>query len=148
MRHAIRLSLALIAICLGMVFMPSHGQADASCDAVVAGLPLLTPNIQTQWIVDTCSARTSVRITLSELRGGDWERADCDGGTDNCTTIRPTGVQDCGDGSLFCAYTTINRTETWDQDTDPCNRFWRTKVVVRNPSGDVIASDVSGAVTC
>ena len=128
--------------------MPAPVHADATCDAIVADLPVLTNNIQTEWIVDTCTARTSVRITLSEFRGGDWERADCDGGVDNCTIIRPTAFQDCGDGTLFCAYSTLNKTEVWNQAGDPCARAWRTKVVVRNPDGDVIASDTSPANTC
>lgn len=122
--------------------------ADASCDAVVADLPILTDQIQTEWVVDNCSSRTSVRVTLSEYRNGDWERADCDGGVDNCTIIRPLVAQDCGDGTLFCAYTTIHRTEVWNQTGGPCSRYWRTKVVVRNPDGDVIAQDTSPANTC
>ena len=150
MRHLARLAgLALIvAAMFALMFGPTPVAADATCDAVVADLPVLTDNIQSEWIVQNCSARTSVRITLSEFRDGDWERADCDGGVDNCTIVRPTADQDCGDGSLFCAYTTIHKTETWNQAGDPCARSWRTKVTVRNPDGDVIAQDTSPANTC
>lgn len=149
MRHSLRFCVALVSIIiLGMMFGPSHVHADATCDVIVADLPVLTDNIQTEWVVDNCSSRTSIRVTLSELRAGGWERADCDGGVDNCTIIRPFGDQPCGDGSLFCANTTIHKTETWGQTGNPCSRLWRTKVVVRNPSGDVIASDISPANTC
>ena len=127
---------------------PQAVSADATCDVALADLPVLTDNIQTEWVVDDCSARTSVRITLSELVNGDWERADCDGGVDNCTTVRPTVTQDCGDGTLFCAYTTIHRTDVWNQNLAPCSQEWRTKITVRNPDGDVIAQDTSPANTC
>jgi hypothetical protein len=145
MRRLFAASALILAI---LAALPSTVSADASCDAVVSDLPILTGNIQTEWVVDTCSARTSIRVTLSELRNGDWERADCDGGVDNCTIVRPTTSQDCGDGTLFCAYSTIHRVDVWNQAGDPCARQWRTKVVVRNPSGDVIAQDVSPANTC
>jgi len=147
-KHALRFAVALASIYAGMMFSAGHGHADASCDAVVADLPILTNNIQTEWVVQNCGARTSVRVTLSELRVDGWERADCDGDVDNCTIVRPTGIQDCGDGTLFCAHTTINKTEVWNQNGDPCSRFWRTKVTVRNPDGDVIAQDTSPANTC
>jgi hypothetical protein len=80
-------------------------------------------------------------------RGGDWER-DCDGDVDNCTIVRPTAFQDCSDGTLYCAYSDLNKTEVWNQAGDPCARSWRTKVTVRNPDGDVIAQDTSPANTC
>lgn len=143
-----RLAVLLPVLLLAILAMPGPVAADATCDAIVADLPILTQSIQTEWVVDTCSARTSVRVTLSELRADGWERADCDGGVDNCTIIRPTAQQPCGDGSLFCAYTIIHKMEQWNQSGDPCARWWRTKVVVRNPGGDVIASDVSPANTC
>jgi hypothetical protein len=145
MRHLVA---AALAVALFVAVAPTTSAADASCDAVVADLPTLTGNIQTEWVVQNCSSRTSVRVTLSELRGDGWERADCDGSVDNCTIVRPTGTQDCGDGTLYCAYATLNKTEVWNQSGDPCARQWRTKVTVRNPSGDVIASDTSPANTC
>jgi len=143
-----RIALILtLAIAAGLMAAPPIS-ADASCDAVAADLPVLTDNISSEWIVDTCTARTSIRVTLSEFKGGDWERADCNGGVDNCTVLRPSVDQDCGDGTLFCAYTTIHRTEVWNQNGEPCSRLWRTKVTVRNPDGDVIGQDTSPANTC
>jgi len=143
--------LCVVVSCLCVIVVAGErhaAAADATCDVALADLPVLTDNIQTEWIVDGCSARTSVRITLSELVAGDWERADCDGGVDNCTTVRPTAPQDCGDGTLFCAYGTIHRTDVWNQNLAPCQQEWRTKITVRNPDGDVIAQDTSPANTC
>lgn len=137
----------LLAVAAGLATAPSS-TADASCDSVLADLPILTNSIQTEYVVDNCSARTSVRITLSEFVGGDWERGDCDGGVDNCTIVRPTGVQDCSDGTLFCAHSTIHKTEVWNQNADSCSRPWRAKITVRNPDGDVIAQDTSPANSC
>lgn len=148
MHRTIRLCLCIAAIYGGMMWVPGHGHADASCDVVLADLPVLTDQIQSEWVVQNCSSRTSIRVTLSELRADGWERADCDGFVDNCTIVRPTGSQDCGDGTLFCAYATIHKTETWNQGGGPCSRQWRAKVTVRNPDGDVIAQSISPANTC
>lgn len=148
MTRILTIVVVALAVVAATALHARSAHADATCDITYADLPVLSDNIQTEWVVQNCSSRTSVRITLSELRAGGWERADCDGGTDNCTLTRPTGTQDCGDGTLFCAYSTINKTETWNQAGGPCTRYWRTKVTVRNPDGDVIAQDTSPANTC
>jgi hypothetical protein len=139
-------AIIMLFAAVGLFSLSARSTADASCNAVLADLPVLTDPIQTEWVVDTCNAKTQVRVTLSELVGGDWQRADCLNG--DCTTVKPGASENSDCDPFYCAYATVHRTSTWNQDDGPCTHTWRTKVTVLNRDGDVIAQDTSPGNTC
>lgn len=144
-----RVAIITAALAFIAATAPANVSADAGCDAVVADLPVLTDNIQTEWVTQGCSPNYEVRVTLSEFTGGAWNRADCPSrASGECTKVHPVDAENPNCDPFYCDGSNHHDTDNWNQDGGPCSRLWRTKVTVYRPNGDVIAVDTSPANTC
>lgn len=140
--------LVAVAAAAAMLAAPA-ATADAGCSAVLADLPVLTDDIQTEWVTQDCSPNHQVRVTLSVLVDGDWQRATCPGNvTGDCTRLHPTDSEDANCDPFYCDGSTHHQTDDWRQLGAPCAHIWRTKVTVYRPNGDVVAIDASPGNTC
>jgi len=144
-----RLIVILALVAAGFAAWPSVTAADAGCDAVVGDLPILTDNIQTEWVTLNCSPDYRVRVTLSEFVDGDWQRASCPlNDTGDCTRVHPRDWEGAVCDPFYCDGSDHHLTDAWNQIGDPCAHTWRTKVTVSRLNGDVIAVDTSPGNTC
>ncbi len=154
LRHAVSISITLSIVLVGMLAAmlvhPQGAQSAATgCDVVIADLPVLTDNIQTEWVVSNCDGKYQVRSVLLEESGGSWSRAACSGNsTGQCVHIHPLDAENASCDPFYCSGSDHNVTDTWNQDDSACNQNYRTRVTVLNVNGDVIGTDTSPTNSC